>query len=150
MFSTRSTLIILLFSLFFWGCNPVTSPAKERAIAEIAGTEKAFAGMAAGKGIEAAFYFFADSMAVIKRGNDSLIRGREGIRNFYSAPVYKTARVTWSPDFIEVSINGDLGYTYGKYEWISTDSSGKQTSSRGIFHTVWKKQSDGSWKYVWD
>ena len=21
---------------------------------------------------------------------------------------------------------------------------------KGIFHTVWKRQSDNSWKYVWD
>ncbi|MBI5371551.1 MAG: nuclear transport factor 2 family protein [Sphingobacteriales bacterium] len=150
MFSTRSTSTLLLIGLFFGECDPVSTPGKEKVRAEIAQAEKEFADMAAGKGIAEAFYFFADSAAVIKRGNDSLIRGREAILNFYSDPVYKTARVSWSPDFIEAGKSGDIGYTYGKYEWVSTDSSGKQKTSKGIFHTVWKKQSDGSWKYLWD
>jgi len=43
-----------------------------------------------------------------------------------------------------------MGYTYGKYIWSSTDPAGKPITFNGIFHTVWKKQPDGSWKYVWD
>jgi ketosteroid isomerase-like protein len=30
------------------------------------------------------------------------------------------------------------------------DSVGNKKDFKGIFHTVWKKQKDGSWKYVWD
>ena len=30
------------------------------------------------------------------------------------------------------------------------DSTGKTNENRGAFHTVWKKQKDGSWRYVWD
>jgi ketosteroid isomerase-like protein len=58
--------------------------------------------------------------------------------------------VKWSPDFIDVSKEGDMAYTYGKYVWQSPDSTGKMNVSNGIFHTVWKRQVDGSWKYVWD
>lgn len=117
---------------------------------EITKAEKDFEAMAAEKGIAEAFWFYADSNAVIKRGNDSLIIGKEGIRNYYASPYFKTASVKWSPDFIDISGDGTLGYTYGKYTWQSKDSTGKITESKGIFHTVWKKQSDGSWKYVWD
>lgn len=106
--------------------------------------------MAAQKGIAEAFWFFADSEAVIKRGNDSLIKGKEGIRNFYSKDFYKSASVKWSPDFIDAAAGGDLAYTYGKYVWQSKDSSGKLVEAAGVFHTVWKKQKDGAWKYVWD
>jgi ketosteroid isomerase-like protein len=112
--------------------------------------EKDFEKMAAEKGIAEAFYFFADSNAIIKRQHDTLIKGRENIRNYYSADYYKTASVSWSPDFIEVAENGDLGYTFGKYLWQSKDSTGKTNDFRGVFHTVWKRQGDGSWKYVWD
>jgi ketosteroid isomerase-like protein len=58
---------------------------------------------------------------------------------------FKNASVKWSPDFIDVSSSGDLGYTYGKYVWESKDSTGKTTASKGIFHTVWEKQKDGNW-----
>jgi len=102
------------------------------------------------KGIAEGFWFYADSNAVIKRQNDTLIKGKENIRNYYSAVFYKTASVKWTPDFIEVSESGDMGYTYGKYLWQSKDSTGMISESRGVFHTVWKKQANGRWKYVWD
>ena len=123
---------------------------KENAKLEIEKAEKDFAQMAADKGIAEAFYFFADSNATIKRQNDTLIHGKDAIKNFYSTPFYQKATVKWSPEFIQASENGDLGYTYGKYVWSSTDSTGKPISFNGVFHTVWKRQADGSWKYVWD
>jgi hypothetical protein len=54
------------------------------------------------KSIAAAFEEFAAESAIIKRGNDSLITGKEGIRNYYSAPHFKTASVQWGPDSIFV------------------------------------------------
>ena len=122
----------------------------EKARQEIAEAEKNFEKMAAEKGIAEAFYFFADSNAVIKRQHDTLIKGKEAIRIYYSTDAFKTASVQWSPDFIDVAGKGDLGYTFGKYRWQSHDSAGKINEASGVFHTVWKKQKDGSWKYVWD
>lgn len=139
------TLILLLTT----ACNP-GSNRKEKAIGEIKATEKAFEQMAASKGIAEAFYFYADTMAVIKRGKDSLIRGKAAIRHFYSDSGFLKANVSWTPDFTEVSEDGKLGYTYGKYLWTSTDDNGAAVSNSGIFHTVWKKQADGNWKYLWD
>ena len=131
-------------------CNSQPKNLKKQATAEIAAAEKAFEKMAAEKGIDTAFWFYADTAAVIKRGNDSLIKGKAGILNFYSAPYFKSARVRWSPDLVEAAESGDMGYTFGRYEWISADSLGTEDTSTGVFHTVWKKQTDGSWKYTWD
>lgn len=36
------------------------------------------------------------------------------------------------------------------YTYSVTDSTGETKSSSGIFHTVWKRQADGTWKFVWD
>jgi ketosteroid isomerase-like protein len=124
---------------------------RETAIKEIKAAEKAFNDMAGSKGIKEAFVFFADKEVVIKRGKDSLIHGIEGVGHFYSGDFFRTATVTWAPDFTDASESGDLGYTYGKYEWLVKDAAGNtQEKATGIFHTVWKKQPDGSWKYVWD
>lgn len=132
-------------------CQPnSTSPDPVQLKQEVTAAEAAFAKMAADQGIAEAFATFAAEDAVIKRQNDSLIKGREAIRNYYSAPFYKSAKVEWKPDFVDVSANGDLAYTYGKYLWSSQDSTGKVNELRGVFHTVWKRQKDGSWKYVWD
>ena len=145
-FTGSLVLLIFLVSSCHNGSDNKINNAKQ----EIKQAEKDFEKMAGEKGIAEAFAYFADSAAVINRANDSLIRGKESIRNFYAADRFKTATVKWSPDFVDVSTTGDLGYTYGKYTWQSKDSSGKINESRGIFHTVWKKQKDGSWKYVWD
>lgn len=141
---------VLLCCFIFIACSNVSGGLREKSRTEIAAAEKDFAKMAEEKGIAEAFAFFADSNAVIKRQHDTLIHGKENIRSFYSADFFKNATVKWSPDFVDAAESGDIGYTYGKYTWQSKDSTGKTNESHGIFHTVWKKQSDGSWKYVWD
>ncbi|MGC4034817.1 MAG: nuclear transport factor 2 family protein [Chitinophagaceae bacterium] len=131
-------------------CSNNQTGLREKSKTEIAAAEKEFEKMAAEKGIAEAFETFADTNATIKRQNDTLITGKKNIRNYYNADFYKTASVKWSPDFVDASESGDMGYTFGKYTWQSKDSTGKTNEYHGIFHTVWKKQNDGSWKYVWD
>lgn len=146
----KTILPILFICLLLNSCKTDSGDLYKNAKQQIAQAEKDFEKMAAEKGIADAFEFFADSNAVIRRSNDSIIQGKENIRKFYSADFFKAASVKWSPDFVDASEKGDLGYTYGKYIWQSKDSVGKVTENKGIFHTVWKKQKDGSWKYVWD
>lgn len=116
---------------------------------EIMATESSFQAMTYNKGIAEAFAFFADEKAVIKRENDTLIIGKEAIEHYYQSQNLTNTTVTWKPDFIEVSLDGTLAYTYGKYHWnISKNNTLKEY--KGIFHTVWKRQDDGKWLYVWD
>jgi ketosteroid isomerase-like protein len=142
--------LILLPGSVFCSCQTAKVDEREKNEAAIRQAEKDFETMATEKGIAEAFWYYADSNAVIKRQNDTLIHGKEAIKKYYSADHYKTASVKWSPDFIESSLDGTMAYTYGKYTWQFKDSSGKLDEFKGVFHTVWKKQNDGSWKYVWD
>jgi ketosteroid isomerase-like protein len=146
----RLFILMMPLGILFCTVHGYSQETKTRAIAEIRQTEKEFVRFAAEKGIAEAFWFFADSSAVIKRANDSLLKGRDRIRAYYSSPEYKTAIVNWSPDFTDASASGDLGYTYGKYSWQFKDNTGQYETFTGIFHTVWKKQKDGKWKFVWD
>jgi ketosteroid isomerase-like protein len=125
-------------------------PDKEKIKTEIAAIEKEFAGFLRDSGVAAAFYKYAAEDAVIKRGNDSLIRGKEAIGNFYRDSAYQHAVAEWAPDFVDVSDDGTMAYTFGKYTWkFQNPMDGKETVYSGVFHTVWKK-SNGSWRYVWD
>jgi ketosteroid isomerase-like protein len=144
----KAFFVFSMTLLLFIACNQPTD--KNIIKDEIFNTEKSFEKMCAEKGIAAAFYFFADDSAVIKRENDTLIIGKENIKNYYSKDFYKTATVKWAPDFIDVSDDGSLAYTYGKYIWVSNDENGNQSEFKGIFQNVWKKQKDNGWKYVWD
>lgn len=142
---------IFLVALTILGCQSEKKGVTlEQTKTEIRNAEKAFETMAAEKGIAEAFWFYADSNATIKRQNDSLIHGKDAIRNFYSTDFYRNAAVKWSPDFVDVSEQGDMAYTYGKYHWKSKDSIGNPIEFSGVFHTVWKRQKNGEWKYVWD
>ena len=106
--------------------------------------------MSVDKGLQEAFYFFAADSAVIKRQNNTLIVGKENIKDYYNNPAFKNARVTWAPEFINVSDCGDMAYTYGEYLWKIWSNEGDTAEYVGVFQTIWKKQDDGSWKYVWD
>ena len=144
------TVLTSLFLLVIANSGFAQTP-RETAIREINAAEKAFNDMASSQGIMEAFVFFAADSAIVKRGNDSLVYGRNGIGNFYSGDFFKKASVSWTPDFTDASASGDMGYTIGKYEWMVKDSTGNiKEKTNGIFHTVWKKQADGDWKYVWD
>ncbi|MES2410075.1 MAG: nuclear transport factor 2 family protein [Bacteroidota bacterium] len=144
-------ILLALIAICIVGCSKKTEPANPEALkAEIFKVEDDFKKMAQSKGIQEAFYAFADDNAVMKQDNDSLIEGKEAIKNFFSDPKFKIATVTWKPDFVDVSNDGTLAYTYGKYVWTTTDSLGNKKDFKGRFHTVWKKQKDGSWKFVWD
>lgn len=143
-------LLTTLIAIFISCKSNSVSEQKMDYKAEVAKAEKDFEKMVSEEGIAEGFYHFADKDAVIKRENDTLIIGKENIRKYYSNPKYRSASVTWTPDFIDVSEKGDMAYTYGKYVWTTKDADGNSKISKGRFHTVWKRQSDGNWKYVWD
>jgi len=143
----NNIISLLILMLFLVSCKQTVN--LDTAKNEIFQTEKAFAEMASDKGLAEAFYYFADENAVIRRGNDSLITGKENIRNYYEKNSNPNARLIWTPDFVGISECGTLGYTYGRYKYSVQDSSGKKNESTGIFHTVWKKQNN-IWKFVWD
>jgi ketosteroid isomerase-like protein len=137
--------------LFLAACSPKPDQATiESWKAELVEAERQFAQMAADEGISEAFLAFADDNAVLMRGN-KVIEGKEAIKaRFENSPFDPTAQLSWAPDFIDVAASGDLGYTYGSYSYSVTDSLGNESQSSGIFHTVWKRQEDGKWKFVWD
>lgn len=116
---------------------------------EIVQVEKEFCNMATTEGIPKAFEAFADDDAVLMRNRD-LVIGKKAIVELYNSAPASNAQLVWEPEFVEVAESGDLAYTYGYYTYSSVDSSGNTNTSQGVFHTVWKRQKDGNWKYVWD
>lgn len=117
--------------------------------AEIITVEKAFNDMAQEKGLEKAFEFYAAKDGVIRRGKN-IIKGKQAIGNWYKEDVKPNETLSWIPTFVDVSASGDMAFTYGDYTFSYLDSLGNKKVSKGIFHTVWKRQTDGSWRYVYD
>jgi len=133
--------------LMTMACSSPHRSSVEEDRAAILDTEAAFALMAQEEGIAAAFFHYAADSAVISRSG-RLIKGCEAIREYYSENLSPGTRLQWTPDYADVS--GDLGYTWGTYSLSVPDTAATTRESTGIFHTVWKRQPDGSWRYVWD
>ena len=142
-------VVLALFLGIFGSCqNSKKTIDTERYKSELFAVEKEFCAMAQTDGVHKAFvHFAADSAAVQRKGQ--ILKGKENISKQY-ASFPKNDKLEWVPDFADVSASGDLGYTYGKYTYTTLDSLGRATQSTGIFHTVWKRQSDGKWRFVWD
>lgn len=144
----KHTIIVLVMTTLVF-CQP--KPDLASIEQEIWETEKSFAEKVKNEGMAAGFLAYAADSAVLLRGNQ-LIKGKKSIAAYFDRLSLDSQRVqlTWKPDFVEVSGAGDLAYTYGSYRYQVTDSAGQAQVNEGIFHTVWKKQNDGTWKYVWD
>jgi ketosteroid isomerase-like protein len=148
----KSMLIVSLLTILLGSCIvEVNKNSIEKWKQEIKDTEIAFSDLAQKEGIPQAFLAYAADDAVLLRG-DNLTIGKEAIKISYGEIKSPDGSVSlvWKPDFVDVSSSGDLGYTYGKYTYSVTDSTGNTKSSTGVFHTVWKRQDDGNWKFVWD
>jgi ketosteroid isomerase-like protein len=111
-------------------------------------TDRLFAKASEDKGFAGAFAQFTADEARIFQNKLMPIVGKEAIVKFLTENVKGT--ITWEPYFVEMSASGDLGYTLGKSQSLRTSASGKKTVSYGHYVTIWKKQSDGSWKVVFD
>jgi ketosteroid isomerase-like protein len=146
------SIAVLFLAISIVGMSPETASGEngmEKVKEEIIKVERDFSKMATEKGVKEAFLYFAAGDAVILR-NNRLFRGKAEIGDYFDSAGLRNIILKWEPDFVEVSSSGDLAYTYGKYTFSATDAAGKKIGSEGIFHTVWKKQIDGNWKYVWD
>jgi ketosteroid isomerase-like protein len=143
--------IFLIFTFFILVSSSCQKKHDEKMIAnwknEIIETEFNFCKMAEKEGMNKAFLEFAAHDGVLLR-NDKLIKGKDSIKLLMKNNNSKG--LSWKPDFVDVSNSGDLGYTYGEYIYKYQDSLGNSLINKGVFHTVWKRQSDGSWKFVWD
>src|SRR5208337_2577381 len=130
------TLPLILGSLLFnWSCSHTINPNESRN--EILSAEKAFEKMVSEKGLAQAFYYFADTNAVIKRENDTIITGKNNIKKYYEGKNIQGITLNWTPDFIDVSDCGTLGYTYGRYTFKKKNIKGDTSEYKGVFHTVW-------------
>lgn len=142
-------LLFALLALTVWSCNSSNQDFTEKYKAEIRDTEEAFAAMTMEKSIPEAFISFAADSAILMR-DDSLIKGKHALAEYYNSQNLEGVTLEWNVDFVDVSSSGDLGYTYGKYNLSIPDTTGGTAHYTGIFHTIWKKQKDGAWKFVWD
>jgi ketosteroid isomerase-like protein len=124
-------------------------PDKAQLKQEVAAMEDAFCAMAQAQGLHAAFSHFAAPDVAFIDTDPRKFRGPAAVQERLG-PDRPGVALTWSALFTDVSDDGTLGYNYGRYESRSTGPDGQERVRGGFFLTIWKRQPDGSWKYVMD
>jgi ketosteroid isomerase-like protein len=126
--------------------KPASKDALKAALAKM---EDDFCVMAREKGIFAAFEYFAAPDVAFVDTDPRKFRGLAAVRE-RMGPDQPGVSVIWSAMFTDVSDDGTLGYNWGRYEWRSPGPDDKERVRTGFFLTIWKRQPDGTWRYVMD
>ncbi|HUR31604.1 MAG TPA: hypothetical protein VMZ69_09235 [Saprospiraceae bacterium] len=111
---------------------------------EIWNTDVAMSELAVKEGFKKTLLAFAD---------DSLVKPEPGILpvigikalELYWQEDEDFKNISWKPFKVEAAKSGELGYTLGDWQRETPD-----TTYYGNYYTIWKKQSDGKWKWVVD
>jgi ketosteroid isomerase-like protein len=115
---------------------PAAAPLRAADIAPMVEAERAFARLGAAKGIGPAFRRYAAADALL----------------FTPGPTPAAARLggnppgvlRWWPTYAGIAASGELGFTTGPYVFEGAKP------NHGHFFTIWRRQPDGSWRWILD
>jgi ketosteroid isomerase-like protein len=82
--------------------------------------------------------------ATVSRGPDAVLTAWAA---FFEA---QGPAIRWRPQIVEVLSDGGLALSRGPYRVIAQDDQGKQTEHWGTYNSVWRIQSNGDWRIVFD
>ncbi|MEP7014747.1 MAG: hypothetical protein ABI925_04840 [Verrucomicrobiota bacterium] len=114
----------------------------QESIRSLVEAEKGYARLGAEKGFRAASLVnFAADAVIFAPG---IVNGKKFWQESKEDPV-----ISWGPSFASVARSGDLGYTTGPAEFRKARGD-EQPEGFGHFVSIWRKDSEGVWKVVFD
>lgn len=105
--------------------------------------ERAFSRTAAEKGTRDAFLAFMSDDSIV------FAPGPTNGKKSWSARPARLGLLSWEPVYADISAAGDLGYDMGPWEFRPKGAEDKPVAF-GNFMTIWKKQPDGTFKFLLD
>ena len=138
------TTVLCLLLVYFLVPLALT---QDSTLSSLVDTERAFARAAAERNTREAFLAFIADNGILFRPN--AVNGKKWLQESPTPASTKRALLSWQPIFADLSQAQDLGYTTGPWEY-KEDINDREPVAYGNFVTVWKRQSDGSWKFVID
>jgi ketosteroid isomerase-like protein len=122
-------------------------PEPASALQAVVETERSFARASEERGIRESFLaYIAEDGLLFRPG---AVNGKKWMLEHPVPSSQKRPLLSWRPAFADVARAGDLGYTFGPWEF-KEDIADEKAVGYGHFTTVWKKQTDGSWKFAVD
>ena len=144
----KKTAMITL-ALIIFGCNQqkVDTKAEGEKILQLS---REWSQAASTGDVEKTVSYWAEDAILMSSGQPTL-KGKKAIRQMveesFRIPGF---RISWQPQGVEVSENGDMAYLIENSQVSFTDSTGKSITQNNRVVTVWRKQGGASWKNVVD
>jgi len=107
-------------------------------------TDLAFSRSCEQKGASEAFYEFMAPEGVCLLAGELPMQGRDTVKLHLASQ--QQGNWTWKPTEAEAGGDGDMGYTWGNYEYQGPSKTGQTQTTFGKYVILWKKQPDASWK----
>jgi ketosteroid isomerase-like protein len=148
LFSLSLMVALLMAMIAMPSVHPAAASSKitPEALRQMEGE---FMKAAAERGSAGYMSYYAEDAVELPNGANA-IQGKVNIAQGMKFLDDKNNHLAWMPVGADVSSTGDLGYTYGTFEFSSTGKDGKPQVEHGKYTSIWKKQGDGSWKVVLD
>lgn len=140
-------IICLLLLLGFLVLGVAQEKSNVSPLQAMVATEFAFAKMSEQQGVRPSFMAFIADDGILFR--PKAVKGKQWMTDHPVPPSDKRPLLKWYPSFADMARAGDMGYTFGPWEF-KNDVSDAQPVGFGHFLTVWKKQNDGTWKFAVD
>lgn len=129
-------LLSLALAALLVGPAAAASSAK---VSEVVEAERAFARAARTEGVNAAFVRYSAADAVVFQPGP--VNARQALAKNPIPPV----PLQWWPVYAGIAASGDLGFTTGPFVAGSGERKG-----HGWYFTIWRRQADGSWRWMLD
>jgi len=151
----RITVVIAALAL---AATTARSADTSKYCAELAATERNFCAQVATMGIDEAFLAnlsdecFIPYRLTLTRAEyvAQVKKAREKAGAAFKAGPDPTTSLTWAPSKVEVSQDGTLGYTWGRYDFTTHGKDGKDSTDTGVYLTIWRRDASGAWKVAYD
>ncbi len=129
---------------------PILPKPLDAARTKVREADSLFADLAYRMGVGFAFSNTADESGAIFDSPRTLVLvgPKAAIRDYYAGR--PEVSLAWKPVYAAVAESADLGFTVGEYIQTVRGATGAAVQRFGKYLTVWKRQKDGSWKFVVD
>jgi ketosteroid isomerase-like protein len=134
--------------VFGLSTGPAPAQTSDAAADSIRAADAAWLKVYAAKDLNKSVAFF-DEQGSILSPNDPIATGKAAVAKLIASD-FAYGDLSWHVDKAGVSRSGDLGYTSGTYKFSFKDAAGKPATDSGKYLALWKKQTDGSWKVLFD
>ena len=111
---------------------------------EIWDTDVRMSDLAVKNGFNVTLLQFADDSLIKPKEGEFPVIGKKALEAYWDGKE-DTKNISWTPFRAEAAKSGEMGYTIGNWKLVTEDS-----IFYGNYYTFWKRQTDGTWKWVVD